>query len=883
MLHFEVQCKTEPGQKVGVCGSGTLGNWNIARSLILSSAKYPLWTGQADIGDEGAEFKYVLLDGGVEGAPLTLARWEGDFPNRSADPTASGAARLVLHHQFGDPEKSCVEVVVVSTPSETSPAPPAEPPASAQAASVAGNARKMTVAFGEGCGGLLEQLDVEPMVKSTRIRRASSCQSFEVKYDIDQGKVLGTGMSGGVVAGRLRSTGALVAIKTLSTDGQTEQTLEQVMSEVQNQLSMDHPNICRLLEVFEAPGRINMVMERMQGPDMYDHISRKGSGRYYERDAANYIRQMTSAVAYCHKKGVCHRDLKLENFCLEDDSENARVKLIDFGLSEAFTSTPMTNSCGTLFYVAPEVLARAYNEKCDLWSLGVIAYIMLDGGAPFHGRDDRTTLRLIRQCSYTYPASRWNQISKEAKDFISSLLVLDVDKRLDAEQALAQEWFAKALSEDAPLVELDPSVLKGMRNFTKSNAVKRAVLNAVAPVATAERVSNWANQFAALDKEGTGFIAVHDLADRLMELGNLPEDEAEELSTAMASTAQDGSQELISYSDFLAACLSAHMTALGGADLAGLFKRLDKDNDGLLSIDDVRQALGSISAEDMEELTDELDGKMMNYNDFRWLLLTPRLGPSVHGMRALLSTYNDLTASWRVDTKRAKAKMLDEDEELEAKRRENATWRLQHMHSKKKSDSQEAGGPSSSSSVQDEMASDASPYGVAVDPDPDLDGCLLAQGWKSAHELSTMTREEKRSFVTEKLQGRGLLPVDEAAVLALSNKDLVALCPACEQVAGDLVMEVLGVDASDPHLDLKEAAWTVATAEAKELSDGDACRRENLAWRAWHMASKGEMPTPRESQGSFCSAQGRKFAKVNSNPASCKASPSGSPRPGDST
>merc|ERR1719253_1849138 len=120
-------------------------------------------------------------------------------------------------------------------------------------------------------------------------------------------------------------------------------------------------------------------------------------------------------------------------------------------------------------------------------------------------------------------------------------------------------------------------------------------------------------------------------------------------------------------------------------------------------------------------------------------------------------------------------------------------------------------------------------------------------------------------------------------LLALSNKELAALCPRPEQAAGELVMDVLGVNPSDPELNLKEAAWTVATAEAKELSDGDAARRENLAWRAWHMASKGEMPTPRESQGSFCSAQGRKFAKVNSNPASCKASPSGSPRPGDST
>merc|ERR1719387_1018985 len=157
-------------------------------------------------------------------------------------------------------------------------------------------------------------------------------------------------MSGAVCVGKVKSSGLEVAVKTLSIVGISQRQREMVVTEVQNQLSMDHPNICRLLEVYEEPNRLRLVMERMRGPDMYDHLAKKKT--YGEGDAAGCVRQMCSAVAYCHSRGVCHRDLKLENFCFESDAQDARVKMIDFGLSAVFTSVPMTNACGTLLYVA---------------------------------------------------------------------------------------------------------------------------------------------------------------------------------------------------------------------------------------------------------------------------------------------------------------------------------------------------------------------------------------------------------------------------------------------------------------------------------------------------------------------------------------------------
>jgi len=154
-------------------------------------------------------------------------------------------------------------------------------------------------------------------------------------------------------------------------------------------------------------------------------------------------------VAYCHSRGVCHRDLKLENFCLEDDSDHARIKMIDFGLSAA-TATPMTDSVGTLYYVAPEVLRGRYDEKCDMWSMGVMAYVLLSGRAPFQGRNDRETVQLICRGACAYPAGRF---SAAASDFIGALLQLDAVARPDAEAALAHPWLADA--DGAPAAPLE--------------------------------------------------------------------------------------------------------------------------------------------------------------------------------------------------------------------------------------------------------------------------------------------------------------------------------------------------------------------------------------------------------------------------------------------
>jgi calcium-dependent protein kinase len=606
----------------------------------------------------------------------------------------------------------------------------------------------------------------------------------------------------------MRSSRHEVAVKTLSTESDDPSHVESVRAEIENMLAMDHPHICRLLEVFEEHGQIRLVMERMKGPDLIVHLNRKGCA-YSERDAARYVKQMCSAVAYCHKHGVCHRDLKLENFCLEDDSENARLKMIDFGLSEAFTSDPMTQAQGTIYYVAPEVLKRSYNEKCDMWSLGVITYIMLDGQAPFQGIDDRHTAQLICIGVYLFDENRWAQVSHHARNFIDSLLQLDPAQRLDAEGAQAHEWFNVMLIEpQASLVPLDATVLQGMRTFTQSNALKRAVLSAVAPVATVDEVSRWADQFETLDVDGRGTLPVQVLAKRLVELSNVQEPEASELSTALAAI---DSGELVSYSAFLAACLSAHMT-IREPELCQFFQQVDSNSDGYVSVEDVERALGDVV--DVEALRNDLAGHAISYNEFRWFMFMPRLGPTKLGFRQLLAVCGGLTSAWKVDTKRAKLFELATAEDhgtMWACRRENMAWRIWKQQCQ------------NGEHVAPETVTDvAGSPGFALA----MDDCLLRSGLRSAAQLQRISRQDKRDILAFDLEIRGLSMSD--SLLKMSDDHMVSLFLESESS----IKLVRTADLLDEKMDAD--MWRVATTEAKEGSI-EAARRENLAWRRWNI------------------------------------------------
>jgi len=271
----------------------------------------------------------------------------------------------------------------------------------------------------------------------------------EVTDLYDVGEVLGTGHFSKVKLATDRKTGDKVAIKIIIKP--TGSKIAMLKTEVDILTKAEHPNIVKLHRVIDTPEILYLVMEILTGGELFDRIIARG--HYSEADARTLTITMLKAVNYLHSIGIAHRDLKPENILLKDTSEDAEIKITDFGLSKIFADDAagevvMKTACGTPGYVAPEVLQHeAYNSQVDLWTIGVIVYILLCGFPPFYGDNDNQMFRKIKAGQYKFLAPYWDPISAEAKDFVKKLLVVDWKQRMDCEAALKHPWIAPAMSQ----------------------------------------------------------------------------------------------------------------------------------------------------------------------------------------------------------------------------------------------------------------------------------------------------------------------------------------------------------------------------------------------------------------------------------------------------
>ncbi|XP_051116064.1 phosphoenolpyruvate carboxylase kinase 2-like [Andrographis paniculata] len=196
------------------------------------------------------------------------------------------------------------------------------------------------------------------------------------------------------------------------------------------------PNILAIRDVHEDDDYLHIVTDLCDGGDLFDRLS--AGDRFSERDAAVVLRQLMAAVAFCHRLGVAHRDIKPENIMFDS---RGRLRLVDFGAAELFGVSEMSGVVGTPYYVAPEILmGRDYSEKVDVWSAGVILYIMLAGAPPFIGDGPAETFESVLRANLRFPAKLFRSVSPEAKDLLRKMICRDVSRRFSAEQVLRHPW-----------------------------------------------------------------------------------------------------------------------------------------------------------------------------------------------------------------------------------------------------------------------------------------------------------------------------------------------------------------------------------------------------------------------------------------------------------
>ena len=429
---------------------------------------------------------------------------------------------------------------------------------------------------------------------------------------------LGQGMTGKVYCIKHKETGERYALKTMDASKVSRELLQDLVNEIELLQTLDHPNVIKLHEYFFdgdtvlESSNLYLVMELCEGGELFDRLHAQEGSHYSEARAAHIVSMMLSSIAYIHNRGITHRDLKLENFLFESRADDSNLKLIDFGLSARYQPRfkRMTTMVGTPYYIAPEILQgdkRGYTSACDMWSLGVITYMLLSGTPPFKGRHDADVLTSVRRGKYTLSGRRWEHVSDHAKNFVRKLLVYNATKRISATDGLKDPWIvrhARARARKSPeSKDLNPEIVSNLRAFTQFSALKRAALEAIAFQVAAPKLANLREVFLQMDEDRTGHISLHEMQRVLVSRAGMDEGEVEQIFSRL----DQDEQKTISYSEFLAATLSKRFYMREGR-IRAAFQKLDIDNSGYITADNLKDMLGDdFTPKRVQEMIAEAD------------------------------------------------------------------------------------------------------------------------------------------------------------------------------------------------------------------------------------------------------------------------------------
>uniref|UniRef100_A0A7S4IQK3 Calmodulin n=1 Tax=Odontella aurita TaxID=265563 RepID=A0A7S4IQK3_9STRA len=419
---------------------------------------------------------------------------------------------------------------------------------------------------------------------------------------VHDGPVLGSGISGLVRLITHKSTGVKYAVKCLDLGlVETEEGLQQLREEIYIMCQLDHPNIVRLEEVYESFSEIYLVQELCVGGELFDRLDEQPEYHYTEGECARLVKQMLCAVRYIHSKGIIHRDLKLENFLFSSTERGSELKMIDFGLSKHFKFGEVQHEAvGTPYTVAPEVIRGCYDERCDVWAIGVITFLLLSGDPPFGGCGGPEPLMTVRENilrgHFEYdPEDVWENVSPQAKEFITKLLVTDPNRRPTARETQRSLWLKEWANKDRKADDhvLNPNVVKALVNFKEYSDMRKLLCEVLSFTLLPDQITDLRQEFEKLDTDGSGEISLAGLKQVLISnagtgsLGALTEEEVEDIFNAMRVRK---TETRIHWHEFIAAGLS--QCKVDDRNLKLAFDRLDADHKGFITFENVTDLLG---------------------------------------------------------------------------------------------------------------------------------------------------------------------------------------------------------------------------------------------------------------------------------------------------
>lgn len=466
-------------------------------------------------------------------------------------------------------------------------------------------------------------------------------RDFAERYSL--GKLLGHGQFGYTYVAVDKVNGDRVAVKRID---KSKMVLSIAVEDVKREVKIlraltGHENVVQFYDAFEDDSYVYIAMEYCEGGELLDRILAKKDSRYTEKDAAVVVRQMLRVAAECHLHGLVHRDMKPENFLFKSSKEDSPLKAIDFGLSDFINpGKRFLDIVGSAYYVAPEVLKRKSGPESDVWSIGVITFILLCGRRPFWDKTEDGIFKEVLKKKPDFRRRPWPTISNSAKDFVKKLLVKDPRARLTAAQALSHPWVREG--GNASDIPIDISVLNNMRQFVKYGRLKQFALRALASTLDGEELADLKDQFAAIDVDKNGSISLEEMREALAQ--DLPWKMKESRVLEILQAIDSNTDGLVDFTEFVAATLHVHQMEEHDSEKWQLrsqaaFEKFDVDRDGYITPEELRLtglkgSLGPL----LEEADIDKDGKI-SLSEFRKLLRTASMGsqnlPSPSGYRNL--------------------------------------------------------------------------------------------------------------------------------------------------------------------------------------------------------------------------------------------------------
>ncbi|CAI0426993.1 unnamed protein product [Linum tenue] len=403
-----------------------------------------------------------------------------------------------------------------------------------------------------------------------------------------------------------------------------------------------HKNIVTIKGAYEDPLYVHIVMELCSGGELFDRIIQRG--HYSERKAAELTKIIVGVVEACHSLGVMHRDLKPENFLLVNKDDDFSLKAIDFGLSVFFKPGQIfTDVVGSPYYVAPEVLLKHYGPEADVWTAGVILYILLSGVPPFwagkchcNSETQQGIFDAVLKGHIDFDSDPWPLISESAKDLIRRMLSSHPKERLTAHEVLCHPWICE--NGVAPDRALDAAVLTRLKQFSAMNKLKKMALRVIAESLSEEEIAGLKEMFKSMDTDNSGAITFDELKAGLRRYGSTMKDT--EIRDLMDAADVDNSGT-IDYGEFIAATI--HLNKLEREEhLVAAFRYFDKDGSGYITVDELQHACAEQNMTDVfiEDIIREVDQDNDGRIDYGEFVAMMQMGNAGIGRRTMRNSLN---------------------------------------------------------------------------------------------------------------------------------------------------------------------------------------------------------------------------------------------------